>query len=178
MRGSCFTAAPIRSLADTLKRTVVGWREWLALPDLGLPAIKAKIDTGARTSALHAFFVEPFDKGGVDHVRFGIHPLQRRTDIEVVCEAPVTDRRWVSDSGGHREFRYVIEATVHLGGRVWPVEISLTDRDNMMFRMLLGRTAIKGHMMVDPMRSYVAGKLSRKAYFPRRKTARKKEIVA
>ncbi|MCH7944359.1 MAG: ATP-dependent zinc protease [Proteobacteria bacterium] len=152
-------------MKDNAERLVVGWREWLALPDLGLPAIKAKIDTGARTSALHAFFVEPFDKGGVGHVRFGIHPLQRRTDIEVVCEAPVVDRRWVSDSGGHRELRYFLEALVHMGGRVWPVEISLTDRDSMMFRMLLGRTAIKGRMMVDPERSYVAGKLSRKAYF-------------
>lgn len=159
-------------------QSVIGWREWLALPDLGLPAIKAKIDTGARTSALHAYFVEPFDKGGVEHVRFGIHPLQKRTDIEVVCEAPVADRRWVSDSGGHRELRYVIEAPVHMGGEVWPVEITLTSRDSMLFRMLLGRTAIKGRLIVDPERSYVAGKLSRKAYFPRRRKVRKKEGVA
>ncbi len=165
-------------MSDDHERPVIGWREWLALPELGLPAIKAKIDTGARTSALHAFFVEPFDKGGLDHVRFGIHPLQKRTDIEVVCEAPVTDRRWVSDSGGHRERRYVIEAPVHMGGRVWPVEITLTSRDSMMFRMLLGRTAIKGRMTVDTARSYVAGKLSRKAYFPRRKKVRKRENVA
>ena len=133
-------------MIDEEQRRVIGWREWLALPDLGLPAIKAKIDTGARTSALHAYFVEPFHKGGIEHVRFGIHPLQKRTDIEVVCEAPVIDRRWVSDSGGHREWRYVIEAPVHMGGRVWPVEITLTSRDSMLFRMLLGRTAIKGRM--------------------------------
>lgn len=161
-------------MTDEVERLVVGWREWLALPDLGLPAIKAKIDTGARTSALHAYFVEPFDKDGMDHVRFGIHPLQKRTDIKVVCEAPVTDRRWVSDSGGHRELRFVIEAPVHMGGRVWPVEITLTSRDSMLFRMLLGRTAIKGRMTVDPERSYVAGKLSRKAYFPHRKKAPRK----
>ena len=164
-------------MTERQARSVVGWREWLALPDLGLPAIKAKIDTGARTSALHAYFVEPFDKGGLEHVRFGIHPLQKRTDIEVICEALVSDRRWVSDSGGHRELRYVIEAPVHMGDAVWPVEITLTSRDSMLFRMLLGRTAIKGRMMVDPARSYVAGKLSRYVYFPRRRPARKKEVV-
>lgn len=170
-------AAPVTSspVFDNPERLIVGWREWLALPELGLPAIKAKIDTGARTSALHAFFVEPFDKDGLAHVRFGIHPLQKRTDIEVVCQAPVSDRRWVSDSGGHREQRYIIEAPVHIGDHVWPIEITLTSRDSMLFRMLLGRTAIKGRMMVDPERSYVVGKLSRKIYFPRRKKARRQK---
>lgn len=157
---------------------MIGWREWLSLPSLGLPAIKAKIDTGARTSALHAFFVEPFKKDGLVHVRFGIHPLQKRTDVEVICEAPIIDQRWVSDSGGHRELRYVVEEPVHMGDEVWPVEITLTSRDSMLFRMLLGRTAIMGRMMVDPARSYVAGKLSKKVYFPRRRRARKKENVA
>jgi len=166
-------------LTDQSERPAIGWREWLALPSLGLPAIKAKIDTGARTSALHAFFVEPFKKDGLVHVRFGIHPLQKRTDIEIICEAPIIDQRWVTDSGGHRELRYVVEEPVHMGGEVWPVEITLTSRDSMLFRMLLGRTAIKGRMIVDPARSYVAGKLSRKAYFPLKKkqTKSKKDVT-
>jgi hypothetical protein len=164
--------------ADPVERSVIGWREWLSLPSLGLPAIKAKIDTGARTSALHAFFVEPFKKDGLVHVRFGIHPLQKRTDVEVICEAPIIDQRWVSDSGGHRELRYVVEEPVHMGDEVWPVEITLTSRDNMLFRMLLGRTAIKGRMMVDPQRSYVAGKLSRNAYVLRKKKKIKRQKIA
>lgn len=164
-----------QELCKVRAKTIIGWRECVGLPGLGIGAVKAKIDTGARTSALHAFFVEPFDKGGLEHVRFGIHPLQKRTDIEVICEALVSDRRWVSDSGGHREQRYVIEAPVHMGGLIWPVEITLTSRDSMLFRMLLGRTAIKGRMMVDPERSYVVGKLSRKIYFPRRKKARRQK---
>ena len=154
-------------------KPTIGWREWIAIPALGLPAIKVKVDTGARTSALHAYYVTPFRRNGRDHVRFGIHPLQRRTDVEVTCEAPVTDRRWVADSGGHRELRYVIEAPVRLGESEWPIEITLTSRDTMMFRMLLGRTAIKGRMAVDPQKSYTAGKLSRRAYGPLRRKARK-----
>lgn len=155
-------------------KLVIGWREWIAIPALGLPAIKAKVDTGARTSALHAFFVTPFEEGGRAFVRFGIHPLQRRADIEVTCEAEVADRRWVADSGGRRELRYVIEVPIQMGEFEWPVEITLTSRDTMLFRMLLGRGAIKARMIVDPQRSYVTGKLSRRAYFPHRRKARKK----
>jgi hypothetical protein len=139
----------------------IGWREWLALPELGIPAIKAKIDTGARTSALHAFFVEPFIKDGTQMVRFGVHPLQKRLDLEIVCEAPVKDYRSVSDSGGHREMRYVIETDICFGDRTLRAELTLTNRDNMRFRMLLGRTAM-AEMSVLPDKSYLTGRLKHK----------------
>lgn len=135
----------------------IGWREWLALPELSIPAIKAKIDTGARTSALHAFSVEPYEENGLQMVRFGVHPLQRRLDVEILCAAPIKDFREVSDSGGHREMRYVIETDIQLGAQSRRVEMTLTNRDNMKFRMLLGRTAIAGHL-VAPDRSYLLGR--------------------
>lgn len=146
-------------------RLRLGWREWVALPDLGLPAIKAKIDTGARTSALHAFSVETFQEDGVALVRFLIHPLQKRDDLYVECVAPVKDRRRVSDSGGHREMRYVIESEVVAGPARWPIELTLTDRDTMRFRMLLGRTAMDGNVTVEPEASYLLGKLDARALY-------------
>lgn len=148
----------IRPPSGAAQRIHTGWREWLALPELGIPAIKAKIDTGARTSALHSYRVAPFRKRGKFMVRFDIHPLQARTDVTLNCSAELVDRRWVSDSGGHRELRYVIRTLLRLGGSEWPIEVTLTNRDPMRFRMLLGRTAMHGRVNVIPDASYLLGK--------------------
>ena len=145
--------------------TTIGWREWVALPDLGLAAIKAKVDTGARTSALHAFLIEPYRQDGIDMLRFLIHPIQRNQDFEVECRCPVFDQRAVTDSGGHTEMRYVIQSEVTIGDARWPIEMTLTNRDTMAFRMLLGRRAMEQRFLVDPAASYINGKLRpRKLY--------------
>ncbi|WP_210396255.1 ATP-dependent zinc protease family protein [Motiliproteus sediminis] len=135
----------------------IGWREWVALPQLGIERLKVKVDTGARSSALHAYFVEPFTRDGKAWVRFGIHPHQNDETRTVICEAAVHDRRKVRDSGGHEEVRPVILTEVHLGERRISVEVTLTNRDSMKFRMLLGRTALKSDYLVAPAESYLLG---------------------
>ena len=142
--------------------TVIGWREWVSLPDLGIPRIKAKVDTGARSSSLHAFDVRLFENDGKTHVRFKVHPLQRSSRETVVAEAPVLEFRHVKSSSGHGTKRPVIVTTVEALGQSWPIEVTLANRDTMGFRMLLGRTAMKPHFVVDPARSYLAGKRRRK----------------
>lgn len=138
----------------------LGWREWLSLPHLELPLIAAKIDTGARSSCLHTFQIDPFQKEGQDWVRFAVHPMQNTNDVVVWREALVKDLREVSDSGGHKEKRYVIETELLINGIRKPIEMTLTNRDTMRFRMLLGRTAMNGLCVVNPALSWCLGEPS------------------
>jgi|SRR5690554_1116670 len=135
-------------------KLLVGWREWVALPELGIERIKAKVDTGARTSALHAFEVDSYQTKAGLRVRFLMHPLQNDQDTVVECDAAVVDERMVTDSGGHREKRLVIETMLRIAHMAWPIEMTLTNRDTMKFRMLLGRTAMRRRILVNPSVSY------------------------
>ena len=145
---------PARKRKAKLKPTI-GWREWIALPGLGVEAIKAKIDTGARTSALHAFDMHTEERQGVPFVRFTIHPRQRSSKETIECVAEVIDERLIRSSSGHRALRPVIRTPVQLGGLLFPIEITLAGRDAMGFRMLLGRQAMRGRFRIDPGRSYL-----------------------
>jgi hypothetical protein len=140
------------------ERTIVGWREWVALPEWGVPAIKAKIDTGARTSALHAFDVETIERDGAPWTRFAIHPWQDSRADDVVIEAPLLERRSVRSSSGAARLRPVVLTTVELAGLRVPIEVTLTRRDEMGFRMLIGRQALRRRYVVDPARSYLGGR--------------------
>lgn len=143
------------------KLLTLGWREWVGLPELGIDAIKAKVDTGARTSAIHAFELKTFVEDSRERVQFRVHPVQKDTSTEITCTADILDKRVVTDSGGHKEERFVIYTLLRIGDDSWPIEATLTARDNMMFRMLLGRTALKGRARVNPARSYLVGKKPR-----------------
>lgn len=147
-------------------RRTAGWREWVGLQALGVNRIKAKLDTGARTSALHAFNVESFSRDGERWVRFFIHPMQKDDSVEFACEEKVADIRVVTNPGGRREKRFIIRTDLSVGGEIWPIDLSLTDRDEMGFRMLIGRTAMSGKLLVDPDRSYCLGKARRKKRDP------------
>jgi hypothetical protein len=129
----------------------------VAFPELGIPRIKAKVDTGARTSALHAWHIREVERNGEPWARFCVHPNQRTMAGEVWCEAPIVDHREIRNSGGRGEHRYVVATDLQLGADRWPIELTLTSRDNMGFRMLLGRTAIRRRLLVDPGRSYLLG---------------------
>ncbi len=154
-------------------KLTLGWAEWVSLPSLGLPAIKAKIDTGARTSALHAVAVEPFGSSENPQVRFIMHPDPDDPRIEVVCSARVIGKRSVVSSNGESESRYVIETPVTIGDNTWPIEITLTNRETMDYRMLLGRSAISEpkseHWHIDPSAAHLQPELSYDVYKKRRR---------
>lgn len=140
-------------------KPMIGWEEVCALPDLGLPAIKAKVDTGAKTSALHAYDIKTFSRDGQKYVRFKVHPLQRNSVLERECAAPLVDRRYVISSNGERERRYVINTRIVLGEKKFQAELTLTSRHNMAFRMLLGREALRrARVTVDPVKSCMTGR--------------------
>jgi ribosomal protein S6--L-glutamate ligase len=145
-------------------RLIVGWQEWVALPELGLPALKAKIDTGAKTSALHTHFIEPYGNGRRLKVRFAVRPSPESSDLEIAASADVVDRREVLSSNGVPELRYVIMTTLRIGGREWPIEVTLTNRERMAYRMLIGRQAIRSDMLVDCGASFRQPRLSYRLY--------------
>lgn len=137
---------------------IIGFREWVSLPGLSLAAIKAKVDTGARTSSLHAFDIRLDDSDPQKtYVDFKVHPMQNNSELVVECRAPLSDVRVVTDSGGHKEERYVIRTTLDLGGVKKKIELTLTDRGSMKYRMLIGRSAL-GQFYIDPSQSYLTGK--------------------
>ena len=148
-------------MAETL---TFGWEEWVSLPDLGLPAISAKVDTGARTSALHADDIEVFGSDTKPKVRFSVHPIPGRQDLAIACSAPVLDRREVTSSNGEREMRYVIGTTLAVNNQAWPIEVTLTNRQSMTSRMLLGRQALAEHISIAPTERHLQPELSFDVY--------------
>ena len=159
-------SAPSINLQQDAPLVIIGWREWVSLPDIGIKRTKAKIDTGARSSSLHAFEIEPFEKDEQDFVRFQVHPIQRRDDYIVTCEAPIHDIRRVRSSSGESAKRYVIRTPISWMGQTWDIDLTLADRSLMGFRMLIGREAVRGQMLVDPGRSYFGPRPTRSKHRP------------
>lgn len=138
-------------------KIIIGKEEWCGLHELGLPAIKARVDSGAKTSSLHAFNIQPFEKDGKKYVTFDIHPIQGNRKIVQSCKGLVIDRRHVKSSSGEKEKRHVIKTPVTLGRETWDIEITLTNRDSMGYRMLIGREAMKERVLIDPDSSFCLG---------------------
>ena len=151
-------------MTDPSSQLQFGWEEWVALPGLGVPAIRAKVDTGARTSALHAFDIESFGPASKPKVRFTLHPIPGRDDLIIPCSALIVDRREVTSSNGEKESRFVIESRLSVGGESWPIEITLTNRDKMNSRMLLGRQALKDHISIVATDRFLQPELSYDVY--------------
>jgi ribosomal protein S6--L-glutamate ligase len=149
---------------DVTPSFILGFEEWVGLPDLGLPSLKVKVDTGAKTSALHARLIAPFERDGVRYVSFKVQPVPRRPSIEVDCVARIVDERAVTSSNGEAEVRFVVATTLEIGTRSWPIEITLTNREAMSYRMLIGRQALQPGMLIDPKASFHQGRRSHKVY--------------
>ncbi len=168
----------------SIKRTamrskmIIGWREWCSLPDLQLPGIAAKIDTGAKTSSLHAFNIEPFDQAGERWIRFFIHPLKRHRYPEIKCQAKLADERTVTSSNGTAEDRYVISTTMILGSYRFVTELTLSNRDEMGFRMLIGRQSLLKRFVVDPGLSYTLGEFNENSLYPKVKVKKARQSTA
>ncbi len=143
-----------------MEKMTFGWEEWVSLPELGLPAVKAKVDTGARTSALHAHDIEVFGPAKTPKVRFNVYPIAGRDDVAITCSAALKDRREVTSSNGETEQRFVIASDLHVGGHFWPIEITLTNRQQMSSRMLLGRQALSDHISISPTEKHLQPELS------------------
>lgn len=141
---------------------IIGWQEWVSLPDLGVPVICAKTDTGAKTSSIHAYHIQIYNKQGIEWVRFELHPLQRNKRIKLQCSAPVHDVRKVKSSNGEVEERPVILTPLSIGGKEWVIELNLTNRDYMGCRMLIGREAMGNKVMINPSNMFLHGKISKK----------------
>lgn len=141
--------------------SIVGWKEWVGLPNLAIPFIKAKIDTGAQTSSIHAYDIKYSRQGGKTYVDFIIHPLQNNTRISITCREELHEIRAVKSSNGKSEMRPVIKTTLQIGGQLVPIELNLTNRDSMGMRMLIGREALE-NALVNPSHTYLHGKISKK----------------
>lgn len=161
-------------MTDHTSKIVVGSEEWCAFPELGVPAIKARVDSGAKTSSIHAFNIQKFRRNGESWVSFEVHPLQHDRRTVIRCEKPVLDKRTVKSSSGIAETRYVIGTTMQVGHEIWDVEITLANRDSMGYRMLLGREAMSGRVLVDPALSFCLGDKTDKTlldFYEKRKTS-------
>lgn len=146
-------------LASAKKQPLlIGWREWVRLPDLTELPIKAKIDTGARTSAIHAWKIQRFSEAGAPWVRFELHPVQKDNRTRIACAMEIFDEREVRSSNGETAVRLVVKTKLKMDGRIWPIELTLARRDQMGFRMLIGRTALKRRVLIDPAASFLTGR--------------------
>jgi len=142
-------------------KVLIGAQEWCAFPELGIPAIKMRVDSGAKTSSIHAFDIKKFERDGVEWVSFNVHPLQRDKTTTKQCEHVLVDRRHIKSSTGEKQKRYVIRTQMQMGGLVVDVDLTLANRDSMGFRMLLGREAMNGRVVIDPELTFCMGKITR-----------------